>query len=154
MAKRKAKFPKRIAGVKVPKALRRAAKPMAQFMDTPLGRSLVAQAVVSAAGALVFRPQVRAAVIDAGLQAGFIGVATVEKMMEAGANAVGLRAASTSATSSSSPARASADQAAGVQGKKTPHGQVSGYQGQGMQSQGARRSAAASDAPGAADGPV
>lgn len=62
MAKsRKAKVPKRIAGVKVPKALRRAGRPLAQFAATPLGREIVAEAVVAATIALARSRPVRQA---------------------------------------------------------------------------------------------
>lgn len=49
-AKKKAKLPKRIAGVKVPKALRRAR--LAELLSSPVGQAIVADAIVGAAGLL------------------------------------------------------------------------------------------------------
>ena len=53
MAKRrKAKTPKRIAGVPIPKGMRRALRPLAKAVDTPLGRQVVAGAVIATAVAI------------------------------------------------------------------------------------------------------
>src|SRR5687767_3648941 len=50
MAKRKTRLPKRIVGYKVPRVLRRSSTTRF-FMDTPIGREIVAEAVVAAAAA-------------------------------------------------------------------------------------------------------
>lgn len=60
MAKRrKAKTPKKIAGVRIPKGMRRTMGPLARAVDTPLGREVVASAVVAAAVAAWRNDRVR-----------------------------------------------------------------------------------------------
>ena len=49
-ATKKAKLPKTIAGVKVPKALRKLG-PLGRLIDHPLGREILADALIAAAGA-------------------------------------------------------------------------------------------------------
>jgi hypothetical protein len=51
MAKAKLKLPKRIAGVKIPKALRKG--PVGQFLNSSAGQLLVAEALIAAGGAFV-----------------------------------------------------------------------------------------------------
>ena len=49
MAKRKLKLPKKIAGVKIPKAVRKG--PVGQFLHSSAGQLLVAEALIAASGA-------------------------------------------------------------------------------------------------------
>ncbi|HEY8566839.1 MAG TPA: hypothetical protein VIL65_15185 [Beijerinckiaceae bacterium] len=49
-AKKLNKLPKTIAGVKIPKSLRKLG-PLGQLMDHPLGREILADALIAAAGA-------------------------------------------------------------------------------------------------------
>ncbi|WP_207483372.1 hypothetical protein [Arenibaculum pallidiluteum] len=52
MAKKKGKkaaIPKRIAGIKVPKALRKSGIPLASIIDSPTGRAVLADALMHAA---------------------------------------------------------------------------------------------------------
>ncbi|HVF16542.1 MAG TPA: hypothetical protein VNA21_06505, partial [Steroidobacteraceae bacterium] len=49
MAKRKLKLPKKIAGVKIPKAVRKG--PVGQFLNSSAGQLLVAEALIAAGGA-------------------------------------------------------------------------------------------------------
>jgi hypothetical protein len=53
MAKAKLKLPKRIAGVKIPKAVRKG--PVGQFLNSSAGQLLVAEALIAAGGAFVAR---------------------------------------------------------------------------------------------------
>ncbi|MBU6371649.1 MAG: hypothetical protein KJS97_02890 [Alphaproteobacteria bacterium] len=57
----KARTPKRIAGVRIPKRMRRTLGPLARAVDTPLGRQVVAGAIVAAAVAAWRDERVRAA---------------------------------------------------------------------------------------------
>lgn len=58
MAK-KNKAPKRILGVKIPKPLRRAAKPLAAFLSTELGQTVAMGALVALAGAFATTDDMR-----------------------------------------------------------------------------------------------
>src|SRR5918997_1091898 len=49
MAKRKLKLPKKIAGVKIPKVVRKG--PVGQFLNSSAGQLLVAEALIAAGGA-------------------------------------------------------------------------------------------------------
>jgi hypothetical protein len=49
MAKRKLKLPKKIAGVKIPKSVRKG--PVGQFLNSSAGQLLVAEALIAAGGA-------------------------------------------------------------------------------------------------------
>jgi len=49
MAKQKLKLPKKIAGVKIPKAVRKG--PVGQFLNSSAGQLLVAEALIAAGGA-------------------------------------------------------------------------------------------------------
>ena len=74
MAKKgKAKLPKQVAGVKVPKRLRKSGKSFAGLFKSPLGREILADALVAAAGAaaaaLVRNRPSAAEVKDAGVVA-------------------------------------------------------------------------------------
>jgi hypothetical protein len=53
MAKRKLKLPKRIAGVKILKAVRKG--PVGQFLNSSAGQVLVAEALIAATGTLVMK---------------------------------------------------------------------------------------------------
>lgn len=53
MAKAKLKLPKRIAGVKIPKTVRKG--PVGQFLNSSAGQLLVAEALIAAGGAFVAR---------------------------------------------------------------------------------------------------
>ena len=53
--KQKLKVPKKIAGVKVPKEVRKAADPVLRALDNPLVADIAAAALVAAAGALTER---------------------------------------------------------------------------------------------------
>jgi hypothetical protein len=52
MAKKKSKIPKKIAGVKIPKTLRKQGKGLAAMIDTPTGRALAAEVLMAVAGVL------------------------------------------------------------------------------------------------------
>ncbi len=67
--RKKARVPKRILGVKIPKSLRRAAKPLAQFLGTKLGREVAAEAIVALAIGLAASDKMRAAFKEAGAHA-------------------------------------------------------------------------------------
>ncbi len=51
-SKAKLKLPKKVAGVKVPKELRRQAKTLVEFIDSPVGRELAAAGLTLAAAKL------------------------------------------------------------------------------------------------------
>lgn len=72
MAKSKTKpmkLPKTIAGWKVPKPLRRSSGSLIRLIDSPLGRQVMANALVAAAGALVANRDARRAVGHGGTEA-------------------------------------------------------------------------------------
>jgi hypothetical protein len=53
MAKSKIKVPKRVAGVKIPKAVRKG--PVVEFVNSTAGRVLIAQALTAAIGVLAYQ---------------------------------------------------------------------------------------------------
>jgi hypothetical protein len=62
MAKKKkkaARLPKRIAGVKIPKAVRKSGGALLGQVNTPLGRELIAAGLVAAGAALAKKDEVR-----------------------------------------------------------------------------------------------
>ena len=64
MAKKKkktAKLPKRVAGVKIPKAIRASGGALLQQANTPLGRELIAAGLVAAGAALAKKDEIRRA---------------------------------------------------------------------------------------------
>lgn len=63
------KVPKRILGMKVPKHLRRAGQPVAQFLDTEFGRGLAVDTIVALAVALASTERMRASFQDAAKRA-------------------------------------------------------------------------------------
>jgi hypothetical protein len=50
---KKAKLPKRIAGIKVPKALRKSGGSLAGLVESPAGRKVLAEALMAVAGVLM-----------------------------------------------------------------------------------------------------
>ncbi|HEV2747012.1 MAG TPA: hypothetical protein VGW34_06905 [Allosphingosinicella sp.] len=97
MAKKanKGKLPKEIAGVKVPKELRRAGAGAARIIDHPVVGDLVAAALLAAAAALRESKDVRAAARSIGDEAGEAAAGTARVMnkaraaLKAAANAIG-----------------------------------------------------------------
>jgi hypothetical protein len=67
------KIPKKIAGVKVHKQLRKSGRSLTDFMDTPLGREIVAAALTAIAGVLVGSKRTREVVGDAGQEVAHAG---------------------------------------------------------------------------------
>lgn len=51
--KKKAKLPKRIAGIKVPKALRKSGGSLAGLVESPAGRKVLAESLMAVAGVLM-----------------------------------------------------------------------------------------------------
>jgi hypothetical protein len=72
------KLPKTIAGVKIPKKLRRQGGGLMALLESPSGRAIAADALIAVAGALAGNRTTRNAALDAGQGA-----------VEAGAHAVG-----------------------------------------------------------------
>lgn len=111
------KIPKTIAGMKIPKAVRKSGRSLAAFLETPTGRELAAAALTAMAGVLAgtSRP-VRNAAADAAAGAGHTAA-------QAGSGAVGLMrdmaAAAAGAVSETARDLVSA-------GKDRPHGARSG----------------------------
>ena len=66
MAKKKARVPKRVAGVKIPKRLRRALKPTMKFLSTDFGRLVATNAVVALVVGFASTDEMRDAFRDAG----------------------------------------------------------------------------------------
>jgi hypothetical protein len=66
MAKKKARVPKRVAGVKIPNKLRRALKPVARFVRTDFGRNIAADVLVALAVAFASTDAMRDAFRNAG----------------------------------------------------------------------------------------
>lgn len=66
MAKQKLKLPKRLAGIKVPKPLRRSGKRFAKHLRKTGGLELLAHALVAAGTALMSSPKARQAMAEAG----------------------------------------------------------------------------------------
>ena len=66
MAKKKARVPKRFAGVKIPKRVRRALKPVAKLLGTKAGRLVAANAAVALAVGFASTDEMRDAFRQAG----------------------------------------------------------------------------------------
>lgn len=66
MAKNKARVPKRVGGVKIPKRMRRALRPAARFLSTGFGRNVAADVLVALAVAFASTDAMRDAFRDAG----------------------------------------------------------------------------------------
>lgn len=69
----KPKFPKRLAGVKLPKLLRRSGTGLVRFAGTPLGSALVADLMIAGAVRVMRDPNVQAAAANAGAEAKRMG---------------------------------------------------------------------------------
>ena len=86
------KIPKKIAGVKIPKRIRKSGRSLAGLLESPTGRDMAAAALTAMAGVLVGRNrQVRDATGDAGRtasQAAAGAGALVRDMAEAAVGAV------------------------------------------------------------------
>ena len=74
MAKKK-KLPKRIAGFKVPKVLRKSAPSLIALLQTPQGKEAMAAALSAGAAALLSSAQGRRAVVETGTAAAGAGPA-------------------------------------------------------------------------------
>jgi hypothetical protein len=66
MAKQKLKLPRRLAGIKVPKPLRRSSKRFAKHLRKTGGLELLADALVAAGTALMSSPKARQAMAEVG----------------------------------------------------------------------------------------
>lgn len=75
MAKKKNKLPKRIAGIKIPKKLRKSAPSLVALLLTPQGKEAMAAALSAAATALLSNAQGRRALVDTGAAAASAGPA-------------------------------------------------------------------------------
>lgn len=75
--KNKTKIPKRIAGIKIPKSLRKSGGPIIGLLATPHGREAAAAALSAAATALIGTPAGRQAAGEAGSAAAGAGSALV-----------------------------------------------------------------------------
>ncbi len=84
MAKKKNKIPKRIAGIKVPKALRRSAPSLIGLLQTPQGKEAAAAALSAAATALLTSAQGRRAITEAGSTAAGAGSAVASGLESVG----------------------------------------------------------------------
>lgn len=60
------KLPKKIAGIKIPKAIRNSSGSIVQFLETPQGREIAASALAAMAAAITSNKKARHAVADAG----------------------------------------------------------------------------------------
>ena len=65
-AKDKAALPKKVAGVKVPKSLRKNSDSLSSFIASPLAREIVADALIAIAGVLAGNKKTRQTVAKAG----------------------------------------------------------------------------------------
>lgn len=90
MAKKtkRARVPKRILGVKISKPFRRAARPLAEFLDTDLGRSVVTDAIVAIAVAFASTKAMRKALKRAGKHARRSGAHTGDLVLHLGRAAI------------------------------------------------------------------
>lgn len=66
---RKPKFPKRVAGMKVPKPMRKTGTGLMRFAATPLGSALIADLMIAGAARVAQDRRVRAAAAEAGREA-------------------------------------------------------------------------------------
>jgi hypothetical protein len=108
MAKRDLKLPKRIAGLKIPRTVRKSANRFTRHFETPIGRELIAEAFVAAAGALVGSRYVRQTASDVGRQVR----AGTENILDAGSEA---------AKTGASALRSSFESYAGEKKKRRKH---------------------------------
>ena len=84
MAKKKNKLPKRIAGIKVPTALRKSAPALIGLLQTPQGKEAAAAALSAAATALLTTAQGRRAITETGSAAAGAGSAVAGGLETAG----------------------------------------------------------------------
>lgn len=82
------KFPKRIAGVKVPKGARKTGTSLIRFAQTPIGSALVAEAIVASTVAVARNRQVQASAAEAGREATRFGAQIAQTAREAAIAAV------------------------------------------------------------------
>lgn len=66
MAKKSTKLPKKIAGVKIPKKVRKSGGKLLKVANTPAGRELIAAGLLAAGGALARAQQARRGETDTG----------------------------------------------------------------------------------------
>jgi hypothetical protein len=69
MAKKKARAPKRIAGVKIPKTWRRAARPLAKLLNSRFGSNIAADVLIALAVAFASTEAMRESFRDAAKRA-------------------------------------------------------------------------------------
>jgi hypothetical protein len=86
-AKDKSALPKKVAGVKVPKSLRKNSDSLSSLIASPLAREVVADALIAIAGALAGNKKSREAVTKAASNAAKTGARAGSAAMEAGADA-------------------------------------------------------------------
>jgi len=70
---KKPKFPKRVAGLKVPKPMRKTGTGLLRFASTPLGSAIVADLLIAGAARVAQDRRVRAAAGEAGREASRFG---------------------------------------------------------------------------------
>lgn len=105
MAKSKTKakknaFPKRVAGVKLSKKMRKRGASFARFANTPLGAALVAESTVAALRGVLGNEKVRSAAAEAGRDMQRMAMVTA---MRIGAVAAAARDAALSQTDDKAP---------------------------------------------------
>jgi hypothetical protein len=89
MGKKKAlKLPKKIAGVRIPKAFRKSGGSLLKFLETPQGREIAASVLFAVAGALTGNEKTRQKVSDAGHEAARVGSDVTRNLAEAAAGMV------------------------------------------------------------------
>jgi hypothetical protein len=86
-AKDKKSAPKKVAGVKVPKGMRKGGDSLASLVTSPLARELVADALIAIAGALAGNRKARDAAAKAGSKVAKAGAQAGSAAMDAGADA-------------------------------------------------------------------
>ncbi|MBK1836572.1 hypothetical protein JHL17_04035 [Azospirillum sp. YIM B02556] len=89
--KAKLKLPKKIAGIKIPKQLRKPSGSLLAFLETAEGREIAAGALVAIAGALTGGGRIKKAAAEAGhqaSQAGSTGGTIARDVVEAAVGAI------------------------------------------------------------------
>jgi hypothetical protein len=77
------KLPKRVAGVKIPKKLRKQGGGLVALLESPTGRAIAADALIAIAGALAGNRATREAVVGAGQDAVDAGAAAAGRTGDA-----------------------------------------------------------------------
>ncbi|HYF54211.1 MAG TPA: hypothetical protein VEA41_08125, partial [Salinarimonas sp.] len=77
------KLPKRVAGVKIPKKLRKQGGGLVALLESPTGRAIAADALIAIAGALAGNRATREAVVGAGQDAVDAGAAAADRTGDA-----------------------------------------------------------------------